>query len=173
MKVRRKKKTAYNPHMGKLKPYKIPEDMHVVVDTREQKPLFKRIPPGLTIVSKALKDGDYSIVGFEDRFCIERKEMSDFYGYIGNERTKTVAKMERFAEMVKADGFVMLAIEAAEEDVLFGYEYSRLSPEVARQAINSFRLRYGVHVYCNRDRTFIERTILDSMIKFYGIQREV
>ena len=166
-------KRKYNPHLGKLKPYKIPEGMQVVVDTREQIPLFKRIPPGLTLVSKSLKDGDYSLIGFENKFAIERKMISDFYGYIGGERKKTVDKMKRFDKMVKSGGFVMLCIEAAEEEVLYGHEFSKLSPEVARQAVNSFRLRYGVHIYYNKDRKYIERTILDSMIKFYNLQREV
>ena len=57
-----------------LKPTIIPPEMIVIVDTREQRPLFNtaRIPKGLTLTSGTLADGDYSIRGFEDKICFER-----------------------------------------------------------------------------------------------------
>jgi len=162
-----------NRHLGQLKPYKIPDGFTLIVDTREQVQLFTDPIPGLTIIHHVLKNGDYSIKGFEDKFSIERKMISDFYGYIGKERKKTMKKMNRFRDMVLAGGFVGLAIECSEEEIMYGYYMSQLSPEVARQAINSFIIRYGVHVYMNKDRKCIKRYILDKAIKFYNIQREV
>ena len=163
-----------NKYLGQLKPYTIPYGFILVIDTREQEQLFKDPIDGLTIIEKALKDGDYSIKGFESTFTIERKMISDFYSYVGRERNnKTVPKMERFKAMVDAGGFVGLAIEASEEEVIYGFDLCQVPPEVARQAINSFRIRYGVHVYFNKSREYIERFILDSAIKYYKTKREV
>ena len=156
-----------------LKPARIPGGMVLVVDTREQRPLLTEPIDGLEMVSAALPYGDYSLQGFEDQFCVERKQVSDFYSYIGNERTRTTRKMEQFREIVSAGGFVGLAVEASEADLLSGFVMSRVSPETARQALVSFEVRYGVHLYYSRSRRDIERWILDRAVKFYKIAREV
>jgi ERCC4-type nuclease len=64
-------------------------------------------------------------------------------------------------------------IEATEADLLAGYIMSRLSPEMVRQALVSFEVRTGVHIYYSRSRQDITRWILDRAIKFYKIKREV
>ncbi len=170
--TKRKKKPAV-PTFTPLHRFKIPEGFVLLQDTREQKPLFNRPPEGLIVVTCTLHDGDYSIQGFKDKFCIERKQMSDFYGYIGGERDKTVRKMRRFRDIVNSGGFVGLVIEASEEEILGGYMFSQVPPEVARQAIVSFEIRYGVHVYYSSDRKDIARWVMDRAIKYYKVSREV
>jgi ERCC4-type nuclease len=166
------KPTHLNIHRG-LKPFRIPPGLVLVQDTREQKPLFTDPPEGLEVVADALPHGDYSVRGFEEKFCVERKCVSDFYSYVGRERHKTVRKMEEFREMVAAGGFVGMVVEVTEADLLCGYLMSRVSPETARQALVSFEVRYGVHVYYSKSRTDIARWVLDRAIKFFKLQREV
>lgn len=157
-------------HRDTLKLPRIPDGFILLQDTREQKPLFiDGTFPELVIVTTTLNQGDYSIRGFEDKFCIERKQISDFYGYIGKERIKTTEKMEKFKGME----WVGLVVEASEADLLTGFIMSKVSPETARQALVSFEVRYGVHVYYSRSREDIARWVLDRAIKFYKIQREV
>jgi ERCC4-type nuclease len=156
-----------------LKSVKIPEGFVLLQDTREQQPLFDEPMDGLTILPQALDFGDYSVKGFEDRICFERKRISDFYSYIGKERDRTTKKMEEFKEMVSRGGYVGLVIEADEDDILMGYVMSRVPPAVARQALVSFEIRSGVHVYYSRSRESIRRWILDRAVKWYKIQREV
>lgn len=155
-----------------LKPTLIPDGFVLIQDTREQRGLFDTYP-GLTIINKALKDGDYSIKGFEDAIAIERKQMSDFYGYIGKERDKTKLKLDRFRDIVSRGGFCALVVEADEKDILAGNPMSRVSPEVARGFLVSLNTRYGIHGYYSRDREAIKRWMLDRMVKFYNIKREV
>jgi ERCC4-type nuclease len=147
--------------------------MVVIQDTREQRPLFTRPPKGLTVQTATLKNGDYSIKGFEDLFAVERKQMSDFYAYIGKEREVTDQKVVRFGQMIQAGGWAALVIEADERDVLGGFQMSKVPPEVARQFLVSLEIRHGIHVYCNRDRKACSRWILDRMIKFWRVRREV
>jgi ERCC4-type nuclease len=157
---------------GALKPSVVPDGFALVVDTREQRPLFVNTPGDFNVTTDTLHYGDYTIRGFENIFAIERKKMSDFYSYIGKERDRTIKKMMCFREMVSSGGFVGLVIEASESDVLSGYLMSRVSPETARQALVSFEIRYGVHIYYSKSRYDIARWILDRAIKFYRVMRE-
>lgn len=160
-----KSKLNYKP-----KAPKIPEGMIMIQDTREQLPLFTRIPKGLTITSATLRAGDYSIKGHEATFCIERKMISDLVSYCTTEyEAKTRAKMERFKKME----WVGLVVEARESDVHRPYEWSNASPESIRQALVSFSVRYGVHVYINANRDSVVRWMLDRMIKYYTMKREL
>ena len=150
-----------------LKPTIIPEGFVLVQDTAEQRPLFARIPSGLTIMALSLKNGDYSIKGFESKFAIERKAL-DLFPYCTTEQEKTRAKMERF----KAYEFVGLAIERKESEVYQFQQMSRAHPESIRGALISFQVRYGVHVYFGTRET-CARWILDTAVKFYNIKHEV
>lgn len=159
--------------MLELKPYKFPSGFYLIVDTREQLPLFTNPIEGLEIIRRKVDYGDYTIKGFEEYVAIERKQMSDLYSYVGKEREKTIVKMKQFEKMVQANGFVALVIEASEEEVYSGYGYSKVSPEAVRQSLASFRVRFGVHIYMNESREAIERFVLDCAIKFYKSRRAV
>jgi DNA excision repair protein ERCC-4 len=152
----------------KLVGFKFPEGFVLTVDPREQRPLFTRFPPGLMIKSATLKDGDYSVAGFEDKICFERKGISDLFPFCSTEREKTVKKMKRFKSME----FVGLIIEAKESEVLQYQQFTQVHPEVVRGAITSFQVRYGVHVFYG-DRDTNARRMLDIMIKYYSIKKEV
>jgi ERCC4-type nuclease len=152
----------------KLVGYKFPEGFVLTVDPREQRPLFTRFPPGLMIKSATLKDGDYSIAGFEDKMCFERKGISDLFPYCSTEREKTVKKMKRFQAME----FVGLIIEAKESEVLQYQQFTQVHPEVVRGAITSFQVRYGVHCFFG-SREENARRMIDIMIKYWNIKHEV
>lgn len=150
-----------------LKPTPIPPGFTLVVDTREQRPLFTRVPKGLTIRSSTLHDGDYSIAGFEDKICFERKA-HDIFPYCSSEHDKTKAKMERF----KSFEFVGLIIELKEHEILQFQERTKVHPEVVRAALTSFEVRYGVHVYYGT-RDNCARWMLDRAVKYYNVKHEV
>lgn len=157
-----------------LKPTKIPRDLILVIDTREQQLLFQHTT-NLEFIVDTVRKGDYTIKGFENKFAIERKKQSDLWTYCTSEmEKKTRRKMEEFEEIVRAGGFVGLVIEASESDLLTGYGWARnYKPETVRQALASFEAKYGVNIYYNRDRAAIERWILDRAVKFWWKQREV
>jgi ERCC4-type nuclease len=151
----------------KLVGFKFPENFILCVDPREQRPLFTRFPSGLMIKSATLKDGDYSIAGFESKICFERKGIGDLFPYCSTEREKTIKKMKRFRSM----DFVGLIIEAKESEVLQYQQFTQVHPEVVRGAITSFQVRYGVHVrYGSREE--IARWMLDCAIKYWSIKHE-
>ena len=155
-----------------LAPVMLPKDLLILVDTREQLPIFEGYNQH---IRQTLKNGDYSIKGFEDRFAIERKKQGDLWTYCSSEmERKTKPKMQRFNDIVRAGGFVGLAIEATEDDLLTGYYWAKnYKPEVVRGALKSFEVDYGVNVYYNRDRQAIERWILDRMVRFWEIVHRI
>jgi len=141
----------------------------LVVDTREQQPLFDPPPTGLSISKKALKHGDYSIYGFEDKVTIERKKMSDLMSYIGSERERTVAKLNAMSSLT----FKALVVEENWDDLFLPKRYSQLSASTIRQALVSFQLRFGLHIFCHPYRNVCERWILDRLLYFHNQQRNI
>jgi ERCC4-type nuclease len=158
--------TAPRPY--KPKHWKFPDGFVMVIDTREQDRLFTRTK-GLVSCVETLKDGDYSVQGFEKEIAFELKRISDFYRYIGAERERTVKKLKRLSKMP----FSALVIEADLSDILCHQLFSKVHPEVARGFLTSVNVRYDIHVYTDRNRKNIERWILDRALKFYKIKRNI
>ena len=150
-----------------LKPTPIPEGFVLCIDTREQKSLFARVPKGLTIMSKTLVAGDYSVLGFEDCICFERKSF-DIFPYVSSEREKTLKKMKQFWSME----FVGLTIEIRESELYQFQQHTKVHPEVTRAALTSFMIRYGVHVYIG-SRENCSRWLLDCAVKYWNVKHEV
>ena len=150
------------------KPLEFPSGFVLIQDTREQRPLFTRLPKGLVVCSATLKDGDYSVKGFENSIAFERKGISDLYPYCSTERDKTIEKMKRLSHM----DFAALVIEARESEVFQHQAFTRVHPATVAGAIISFRVRYHVHVFFgNRDNC--ARYILEHALRFYNIAHEV
>jgi len=81
----------------------IPDNFTLIQDTREQLPLFTPERQSrdttflyrdeLLITTGTLHNGDYSVIGYENKVCIELKRLSDFLSYLGTERKKTEHKL--------------------------------------------------------------------------------
>ena len=167
--VQKKAPRLYNAPESAGQVYKIPEDFVLVIDTREQQPLFNPPPVGLVLQKKALKHGDYSIYGFEDKVTIERKKMSDLMSYIGAERERTVVKLNAMADL----DFKALVVEESWDDLFLPKRYSQLSASTIRQALVSFQLRFGLHIFVHPYRDVCERWILDRLLYFHKQQRNI
>lgn len=153
----------------KLKAPVFPEGMVILQDTREIEPLFgPRLPKGMTLCSEKLDTGDLSIRGFKDTFCVERKRISDLLSFCTTERDKTKAKMERMSKME----WSALIVEAKESEIYRPYLYSQISPELIRQCLVSFSIRYHVAVYIG-PRENCQRYFLDHAIKFWKIKKAI
>lgn len=146
-----------------------PKDFIVVVDTREQLPFFKKsTPKGLTIVRDTLKNGDYSVRGFEDCIAIERKKMSDLMSYIGVERDRTVEKLMR----LKTYEFKALVVEEDWDNLFLPKMFSQVHPESVRGFLKSINVRFDVHFFTHPNRDECEWWILDRLLYFFEKKRE-
>ncbi len=148
--------------------FKVPDGFTLIIDTRENDPLFQRPPKGLPIIRTTLETGDYSILGFEGKIAVERKTIPDLLSCLGNDR-------ERFKrELEKLQGYEWKAIvvEGAESELYQFHDFSLMHPESVRQSLVSINIRYGVQFYFNQKREGLERWILDHLIKFWRVKRE-
>jgi len=146
----------------KLKPFQFPEGFGILQDSREQLPLFTRLPRGLIVCSATLKVGDYSVLGMENMIAVERKQISDLVPYCTSDHIATKIKMSKLEKMEWAG----LIIEARESEVYQPYRFSQASPESIRQALASFSVKHGVHIYIG-DREHITRWMIDRFVKFW------
>lgn len=167
-------------------PSKYPEGMTVIIDTREQKPLFLPEVPkeptivgGLTFEGRVLPHGDYSLKGFEEYIGVERKRALEVYGWIGKERKKTEAKLESMGDML----WKGLVIEGTEE-VLYSANKGRFSryeeehfitkvtPYQVKRSLAAFEVEYGIHIYYAENRSMMKRWILERFEFFYRKVRD-
>jgi hypothetical protein len=95
----------------------------LIVDNREQNPYgFQGLHAGadqgylpIEVLTEpgTLKQGDYSLLGFEDRVAVERKSLSDLYSTLGGGRERFVRELDRLAEL----DFAAVVIEATWEQI--------------------------------------------------------
>ena len=149
-----RKKKLYHPP--------IPNNMVVVIDTREQLPyLFPRCRASV----HKLEAGDYSLEGYENVMAVERKSANDFFGSLVNNKDKDNRdRFERELEILKGYKFKALVIEAEEQEILQPEMYGRgISSNSIKGSIISFEVKYGLHVYYG-SRERCENKILNWFI---------
>ena len=161
-----------NPKVGRPVKFgfKFPEGFIVIIDTREQLPLFiERPPKGLVMVRDYLEVGDYSARGFEKGgITIERKTVPDLLNCLGNDRDR----FKRELEKMRGYEWGAIVVEGTEANLYQYHDFSLMEPESVRQSVASIEIRYHVPFYFGKTREEIERWILDRLIKFWKVKRE-
>jgi ERCC4-type nuclease len=134
--------------------------MDIIVDTREQKPLWKK---GTAIFFKLLV-GDYSTMLLRNRFCIERKSLQDLYGTItsGHRRFRN--------ELIRAEVneiALLLFIEGTKKDFLLkkfpGGSLRKLSGETLCKIIDTVEKKYKIEVVWCGNRTAAKTKIFERL----------
>lgn len=116
-----------------------PEDVRVVVDTREQRPppidlLMPTVRAGLWV-------GDYSIEGLEHLVCVERKNLQDLVQCCGRERVRfknCINKMRWYP-------LAMIVIEGTEAQVELKQYRGEVSPNAVLGSVHSWRAK-GINI---------------------------
>jgi ERCC4-type nuclease len=70
----------------------------LIEDSREQTPLSFTKFSGVSIIRQGLKTGDYSIQGYEDAICFERKSVQDLVGTLIGGHERFLREMERMKD---------------------------------------------------------------------------
>lgn len=105
-----------------------PEPFCIIVDTREQTPL--PFPPSVPTERGTLKQGDYSVKGYEDSFAVERKSLEDLIGSL-------IGKKEL------VDGTIRYNRDRLREEFerLRGYDFRYVCVTAPRMAIETHSYR--------------------------------
>jgi DNA excision repair protein ERCC-4 len=98
----------------------------ILVDTREQNPFdFSRFEGWFAgVEKKALKLGDYSVAGLEDRCVVERKALPDLVHSLTVNRPIFINRLRRICSYPHR----LLVITATLSQVKTGYPYSAANP---------------------------------------------
>ena len=125
-----------HPTMRKRRSKLSPDDILAVVDTREQLPL--ELP--LRSITDTLPTGDYSVLGFEDLICVERKSLPDLIGCMTSGRKR----FERELQRMKAYDARCVVVEASWQQLRDGEYRSRITPEAATHSVVSWISSFAV-----------------------------
>jgi len=116
----------------------------LIVDSREKTPLVFNCPS----VVRGLYSGDYSFVGAEHSFAVERKSLDDLAASCTFDRREV---FERELLRLRGHRFRRLLIIGAEEDVCAHRYHSNITPKAVLGSLRSFEVRYDVPVVWKAD----------------------
>ena len=123
------------------------ERVVVIADTRERQP-YSFDPERVTIVRRALRSGDYSLEGFEERIAVERKTLDDFAQSLIRSRDRFPAEMRRLESFEAA----CVVVEGNLRDLLEGRASSGAHPSSLLGAALSVIVDHGIPIYFCSDR---------------------
>jgi len=169
-----------NPKAGQQAHFviEVPPDFVLVIDTREQDPLFvghgsigkKDYSGDLLITREGLEVGDYGCRGWsfdKEGIIIERKSIPDLYSSMFVDWEREKVKLKRIGQYFRK----WLVIEGLESDVLRYKDFSGVSPNSMRGRLAEIELRLGIPVYYADGRLEAERFILYRLTKFFRLRR--
>ena len=74
------------------------KNLTIIEDSREQTPLDFMGYRGIDVIRHGLKTGDYSIAGYENEICFERKSVGDLVGTLIGGHERFLREMERMKD---------------------------------------------------------------------------
>ena len=132
----------------------------LVIDTREQDGYDFT---GLASVRAGLATGDYSLVGFESRVAVERKNKSDAWGCVAGERPRFERCLERLAALERA----AIVIECDLRDFCDRPSYiQRVTPATAVGSYVSWSCKYRIPVFWCDTKAYAERITVRFLVAF-------
>ena len=140
----------------------------ILCDSREKKPFTfasdRFSSHNNTIVTK-LDQGDYSLVGYENIVCIERKaSVEEIYSNLSSNepRERFYREMERLSSIKYP--FLVLAVDA--DQIMTGCEFSKASPIMIMSMLLGICMKYKINViFAGRSAEFITYKILEKVWK--------
>lgn len=126
----------------------------ILVDTREQTPLdLSAFPNWIGGVRTAtLQTGDYTVEGFEDLICVERKTLNDLVATLMHHRARFIREMERLAAFPQRAIFVEASYLQVKSPYTF-HEGVDARPNGCSGSLDAVEARWNTPVvYASSDR---------------------
>lgn len=134
------------------------------------------------MIERKLDTGDYSLLGFEDKLCIERKaSVSELAGNLGKDKKRFMAEIDRMTDF----DFKFLVLEFSLEDVMNFPEGSdipeskwsqiRITNKYMLKMLIEFQMYDRIHViFCGnrKNAKLVVNSILKRVNEFYTIGRK-
>jgi ERCC4-type nuclease len=130
----------------------------VVIDSREQHP-YKFDGT----ITKALKSGDYSISGLEDKIAIERKTKEDAYSSLGAGRARFEKELIRLSDY----DYSAIVIESNLDNFLQAPPFTKMNPKAAMNSLVSWSVKYKVFIFFASDRQHAKALVFRILQKYF------
>ena len=115
-----------------------------------------------------LTTGDYSLKGFEDKVCIERKSLADLLGSLGVDRDRFMREVQR----MRAYEYAGLVVEANMTTLYKGGWKSQITPQSVIGSLQALSSKYGIHVLFADNRELAATTVEGLLFHFLRKQYE-
>jgi DNA excision repair protein ERCC-4 len=138
------------------------EPVAVVVDTREQLP-YSFDPERVVATRGALRAGDYSLVGLENRVAVERKSLDDFVSTVIRDRDRFRRELDRLRELEAA----CVVVEGNLSDLLRGSYSGGAHPSSVFGSALSIIVDHEIPVYFCSDRQAALRFVEGFLLRFH------
>ena len=130
-----------------------------LIDTREQQP-YEFDLETVEVKRQALVAGDYSIDGFEDQVCIERKSLQDYVQSVIKQRDRFLREVKKLTEMPHC----CIVVECDLSDVMGKRYRSGVHPNSVLGATLSLMIDHKVPVCFCSDRQ-LAKTFTEMYLK--------
>jgi len=153
-----------------------PRSFRVIIDTKEKYPWALTSSYILGTEFRHLDTGDYTVEGFEDKLCIERKRTVNEIAQNLHEK-RFGAQLERMAEFPHK----YILIESSIQKVIEYPFLEDLPPKILKKirvrgryilkCLNRIQVKYNIHiVYCgNTDNAiWVATNIMREVVDLYG-----
>lgn len=141
-------------HRGRDRP--APE-LIVAIDTREQRPYAFA---GARLAT--LATGDYSVVGFEDRVTVERKQVAELFTCTGRERARFVRELERMSGF----DYPAIVVEGTLHELLDTPAFSSVSPKAVLNSLISWSVQFRLPVFFCGSRAYARAVTFRILEKY-------
>lgn len=131
----------------------------IIVDTREQKPMFATPPCQLI----GIPTGDYSVVGYTSLIAVERKSLQDLLGSVGRGRDRFRDEFMRLAEI----RYRAVVIEGTQTALYKLPKWGRVTAGHARGTMMSWGMEYNVQVHWAESRAMAKLYVHDFLRMAY------
>ena len=156
------------------------EKIPLIIDTREKIPLFNNGDKDFDIISRKLDTGDYTILGLENLFIIERKkDVNELYACCTSNRRRFYNELDRMLEYP----YRFIIVGSNYSDLLNPFSYKatarkydnfadatakRKAMAITTSSINGMMLKYNVHIiFAGSKCKQVTRNLLKKFYEYY------
>jgi DNA excision repair protein ERCC-4 len=147
-------------------------ELNIIIDTREQKPLWKKSTKKYKIENKKLDVGDYSLKGYENKFALERKSQLDLFGTLGKDHKRFKKEILRALEY---DYFAIIVEDNYDNILNKKFENSfrsKMRGYIITSILFTIHLKYKIPIFFANDRNEAKKIIKELMKAYLKIKNK-
>ena len=142
-----------------------------MIDTREQLPLWTKSTKTQQIMRTKLDTGDYSILGMEDKICLERKSGADIVGSVGKGHKRFQKELARSLELDYFAIIIECTYTAIEEKSFDGGLHSKMKGDVVNSILNTITTKYKIPVFYCINRVEMKKRVKGLLNAYWKLHK--